>query len=156
MKKLFQVIFLVSFASASLTSCDVPNRKSEDVAPEESNITSAIVRKATTNLIYLHNQMSRFSSSQEAFASITKEGIVVVDFYADWCGPCRNLGSTLEQVAPEFPDATFLKIDVDQFKELSSSIQSIPTLVFYKNGVEVKRVTGSKSKKELKALISLL
>lgn len=156
MKQLFQVVFLVSFASVSLTSCDIPGRKREETNPEETSVIPDIVRKAATNLIYLHNQASRFNSSQEAFDTITQEGIVVVDFYADWCGPCRNLGSTIEQVASEFKDVTFLKIDVDQFKELSSSIRSIPVLVFYKNGVEVKRVTGSKSKKELKALINSL
>lgn len=156
MKRLFNVICLVSCASVSLTSCDTPGKKNEADVIDKSNETSDIVRKADTNLIYLHNQASRFGSSQEAFASITQEGIVVVDFYAEWCGPCRNLGSTIEQIASDFKDVTFLKIDVDKFKELSTSIRSIPVLVFYKNGVEIKRVTGSKSKKELKALINSL
>lgn len=156
MKKLFQLVSLISLASVSLTSCDMPGRNNEEVAPKPSSVGQSSTRKVESNLLYLHNLVTRFNSSQEAFDTIIQEGIVVVDFYANWCGPCRNLGTTIEQVAPEFPEITFLKIDIDQFKELSTTIRSIPVLVFYKNGKEIKRVTGSKSKKDLKALINSL
>ena len=158
MKKLLQLLCVVSLATVSLTSCDIPGKNKEESAPEQANDQN-ITRKPAThhaNLIYLHNQVTRFNSSQEAFDAIIQKGIVVVDFYADWCGPCVNLGAVIEQVASEFKDVIFLKIDVDQFKELSAEIRSIPVLVFYKNGREIKRVTGSKSKKELRELINSL
>lgn len=155
MKKLLQLFCMVSLATVSLTSCDMPGKDKQGIAPEQANDQN-ITRKAETNLVYLHNQVTRFNSSQEAFDTIIQKGIVVVDFYADWCGPCVNLGAVIEQVATEFKDVTFLKIDVDRFKELSAEIRSIPVLVFYKDGKEIKRVTGSKSKKELRELINSL
>jgi|SRR5579872_1738643 thioredoxin 1 len=159
MKKLFQLLTLVSLASVGLTSCDIPGRNKPEATPQQEapDAHQATTRKAeTSNIIYLHKQVTRYNSAQEAFDTITREGIVVVDFYADWCPPCRQLGSTIEQIAPEFQNVTFLKINVDEFKELSASIRSIPVLAFYKNGKEVQRVTGSKSKKELTALINSL
>ena len=159
MKKLFQLITLVSLASVGLTSCDIPGRNKPEAMPEQETTDThqATTRKAeTNNIIYLHKQATRYNSAQEAFDTITREGIVVIDFYADWCPPCRQLGSVIEQVAPEFQNVTFVKINVDELKELSAPIRSIPVLAFYRNGKEIKRVTGFKSKKELTTLINSL
>lgn len=71
---------------------------------------------------------------------------VVVDFYAPWCGPCRVLGPTVDEIAASFDGRVeVLKVNVDNETELSSrfDVLSIPTLVFLKDGKEVKRVTGA-------------
>lgn len=71
---------------------------------------------------------------------------VVVDFYAPWCGPCRVLGPTVDEIAASFDGRVeVLKVNVDNETELSSrfDVLSIPTLVFLQDGKEVKRVTGA-------------
>lgn len=152
MKK-FHALFILFLSSVSLTSC-IPgwfeSESTEQIAEEP------ITRKPKhkSNIIYLHEQVTRFNSAQEAFRSLTKKGKVVVDFYAIWCPPCTRLSKTLEQVAPKYRNITFLKINTDQFKKLSSSIRTVPVLVFYENGIEIKRISGSKSPKELKDLLN--
>jgi thioredoxin len=76
---------------------------------------------------------------------ITKNETVVVDFKADWCGPCKILGPTLEKVAESYEGKIKLqKIDVDQSPELAASmgIQGIPYVVKYVNGQKVNQLVG--------------
>ncbi len=72
-----------------------------------------------------------------------KEGIWIVDFYADWCGPCKMMGSVLEEVK-----ANVLKVNIDNFQSISNEygIMSIPTLIFFKDGVEKNKLIGFQSK----------
>lgn len=69
---------------------------------------------------------------------------VVLDFYADWCGPCKALAPVIQDVSKELADVTFIKIDVDQAEELKQmfKISSIPTLVYFKDGQEVNKTFG--------------
>ena len=71
---------------------------------------------------------------------------VIVDFYADWCGPCKMLAPILEE-----SDFNVLKVNVDDFRDLAIKygIMSIPTLTKFKDGEEVKKVIGFKTKEEL-------
>ena len=80
---------------------------------------------------------------------------VVVDFYADWCGPCKMISPVVEAVAKENEQAKFVKINVDDAQELAMeyNIMSIPTLVVIKNGEEVNRTVGLLDKSELLELI---
>ena len=68
----------------------------------------------------------------EDFDSLVKEGVHVIDFYADWCGPCKMLGSILEEIN----DVDIIKVNVDTYSDLANKfrIMSIPHLVFYKDG----------------------
>ncbi|NLV90119.1 MAG: thioredoxin [Tenericutes bacterium] len=70
------------------------------------------------------------------FDNEIKEGIVLVDFYADWCGPCKMLAPILETLASKHPKVKVLKVNVDEEQELAMkySIMAIPTLMVYKNG----------------------
>ncbi|MEA1932409.1 thioredoxin [Halohasta litorea] len=76
--------------------------------------------------------------------------IVLVDYYADWCGPCKMLEPTVEEIADE-TDAAVLKVDIDELQEFASSkgIRSVPTLEFYHNGESVDRVIGVQDKDDL-------
>lgn len=80
----------------------------------------------------------------------TVEEDMLIDFYADWCGPCRMLGPILEEVSSEI-NLNILKINVDKYPEVAKEfgVMSIPTLVLIKNKKETKRNTGFLSKEEL-------
>ena len=80
---------------------------------------------------------------------------VLIDFYAEWCGPCQMLSPIVEQVAQENDNIKVVKINVDENPNLASEfgIKAIPTLVIIKNGKEANRAVGMLSKAELLELI---
>lgn len=83
--------------------------------------------------------------NDEDFDELIKEGAVVVDFFAEWCGPCRMLGPALAEVAKELAGKVkFVKLDIDKNHATAkaSRVTSIPTLILYKNGEEVNRLVG--------------
>ena len=71
-------------------------------------------------------------------------GIVLVDFYADWCGPCKMMTPLLDELSDVYPDITVLKVDTDNLKALSLKydVTNIPTLDIYENGVKKARKVG--------------
>jgi len=80
---------------------------------------------------------------------IIKSGIILVDFWASWCMPCKMMAPVLNQVATEVNGkATVAKVDVQQFQDLASknSVRNIPTLILFKDGKEVERFVGVKTK----------
>ncbi|KAM3341756.1 Thioredoxin H-type 1 [Capsicum chinense] len=80
--------------------------------------------------------------------------LVVVDFTASWCGPCRFIAPILADIAKKMPHVIFLKVDVDELKTVAEewNVDAMPTFVFLKDGKEVDRVVGAK-KEELQAAI---
>ena len=79
---------------------------------------------------------------------LKNKGIVLVDFYAQWCGPCKMTGPIVEQLAEEMKEVKFVKVDVDQNQELSSQYQvfSIPTFLIFKDGQVVNQFVGALGK----------
>ena len=97
--------------------------------------------------------------SKEEFVELSKEGLLVVDFYADWCGPCRMLTPVMEELAAEFENkAKFAKLNVDNVDEVASAfrIMSIPCVVFIKDGKEVNRIVGYRPKKDFELVLERL
>ena len=80
---------------------------------------------------------------------------VLVDFYADWCGPCKMLSPIVDEVAKEMSEIKVVKVNVDKAQDLAMNYQvmSIPTLVVIKNGKEAKRSVGLIDKSEIKNLV---
>lgn len=86
------------------------------------------------------------------YNEITKSGVVLVDFFATWCGPCRMLAPVLEEVEKEVAGkAHVIKVDVDQFPELAQQfrVMSIPTLVVLKDNQQVNQMIGFRPKQDL-------
>ena len=81
--------------------------------------------------------------------------IVLIDFYADWCGPCQMLSPIVDQVASEHEDLKVVKINVDEAQDLAINygVISIPTLVVIKDGQETNRAVGLISKNAIEELI---
>jgi len=81
---------------------------------------------------------------------------VLIDFWANWCGPCRVVGPIIDELAEEY-DGRFKigKVNVDEESELAIkfNVLSIPTMIVFKDGNQVERVIGARSKKELKELL---
>ena len=82
--------------------------------------------------------------------------IALVDFYADWCGPCRKVAPLIHEIADEHPEYAIGKINVDYAPNLSQEfgIVSIPTLIALKDGDEAGRVVGFRSKESILAMLS--
>ena len=80
---------------------------------------------------------------------------VLVDFYADWCGPCRMLSPIIEEIAKENDEYEFVKVNVDDCPEVSRKygVMSIPTLIVFENGVEKKKTLGFHSLDEVKEFL---
>ncbi|MBB5036578.1 thioredoxin [Prosthecobacter dejongeii] len=82
---------------------------------------------------------------------------VLVDFWAEWCGPCKMLAPILDQIAGEQAGtATIAKVDIDAHPELAErfGIRAIPTLIVFKNGLPVNTITGVKSKAFIEAALA--
>ena len=93
------------------------------------------------------------------FKNEINKGLVLVDFWAPWCGPCRRIAPILEEVASEMSSSVKIcKLNVDEQQKYAQqfSIQGIPTMILFKNGKEVKRIVGLQSKEKLVSEINKL
>lgn len=89
--------------------------------------------------------------NEKEFSEEIKSGLVFVDFFATWCGPCKMISPIIETLSDEVENVKFLKVDVDEASNLAAShgIMSIPTLMIFKDGKLVNKHTGFASKSEL-------
>lgn len=80
---------------------------------------------------------------------------VFVDFYADWCGPCKMVGPVLEEISKDYADIKFVKVNVDDNPEIAQQygIMSIPTMIGFKNGEKVASSSGFMPREGLEAVV---
>ena len=100
--------------------------------------------------------MSVLKINKNNFAEIkSSEKPVLLDFYADWCGPCRMVGPIVDEIAEERSDIVVGKVNVDEENELASQfgVFSIPTLVVMKDGKVVEQASGARPKAQILAMV---
>ena len=87
---------------------------------------------------------------------LNASGTVLVDFYADWCGPCKMVSPIVDEIATERPDITVGKLNVDESNSLAAkyNVMSIPTLIVFKAGKEAARIVGFRPKEAILAELS--
>lgn len=99
--------------------------------------------------------MLKHVNNRDEFNELIKEGTVLVDFFATWCGPCKMLSPVLEEVSEE-SNVLIVKVDVDEAGPLAAQygIQAVPTLMLFKNGQRVDVRMGYQNKNQLLAFIN--
>jgi thioredoxin 1 len=101
--------------------------------------------------------MSTVDLTADTFEStVDAEGIVLVDFWASWCGPCRMFAPVFSQASEENPDVTFAKVDTEAEQQLAAALQimSIPTLMIFRDGILLFSQPGALPKAALDDLIA--
>ena len=98
--------------------------------------------------------MAKLINSQE-FDNTIESGVVVVDFFATWCGPCKMLAPVIDELSGELENVNFVKVEIDQSMDLAQKfkIVSVPTLKVFKNGEEVDTLMGFMPKEVLKSKV---
>lgn len=93
-------------------------------------------------------------SASEFKESLKHDGLVVVDFFATWCGPCRTIAPTVDKFAEEYPTALFIKVDVDELQEVAQEylVAAMPTFLLFKEAKVVQKVVGANSSALKKAI----
>ena len=94
------------------------------------------------NIIYANN---------ENFDNEISTGTVVVDFYADWCGPCKMLSPILEEIAKAQPDLKIVKVDVDKYPDIAGKyeVMAMPTMKLFQEGEVINQKVGFANKSAL-------
>lgn len=97
-------------------------------------------------------------ATEDTFDDLIQHPLVVVDFFAEWCGPCHMLVPTLNRLAKSMTDVRFIQVDTEIFTMLSESydVKSLPTVCLFQNGMEVDRILGYVSDYELSSRINAL
>ena len=104
------------------------------------------------NLPLVSDHEKIITLTDKNFQNQTKNKVVLVDFWAAWCGPCRVMAPVLNEIAGELKGNAYIgKVNVEQYQSLANKfkIRGIPTMVLFKNGAEVNRFVGVKSKEFL-------
>ena len=132
-----------------------PNCLSVNNVPIKDSYTKANCGKCKESL--LNTKPIELNQSNFDEVVVNSDIPVIIDFWAPWCGPCKMMGPNFEKAATKFPLKTlFVKVNTQNEQNLGTrfSILSIPTLIVFKNGKEIHRVSGALDEKSLTQLVS--
>lgn len=148
MKKIFYLLVSLSLAFP-IAARSSKNNPTKDVITQQENQNNDTQTRYIPGIVHHIN-------SEEEFNEIIKLGNVVIDFYADWCNPCKRLAPILDALAKEFQGILFFKANFDIFRRLSDQykVRGIPTLIFFKKGQKVEQLAGLRPKNELADLFA--
>lgn len=135
-------------AALLLSGCDNTSQTNDAVPAEQPSAEQPPTEGHATAL-----SEANFSES------VDSAPVAMVDFWAPWCGPCVAFAPTVNSLAGEYEGRVLVcKLNVDDAKQTTSGfgIESIPTVIFFKNGQEVKRITGAASKAEVAGILDSL
>jgi len=98
--------------------------------------------------------MVKYLEKNDDFYELVSSGIILVDFYTEWCGPCKMLSPILEEI----DYMNIIKVDAEKFKDLAIKfgVMSVPTLCFYKDGLMMQKVIGYRTPEEIKDIYNKL
>ena len=147
-KIIWFIIFVILVIAIILASRFVNNQGEETIQDSKENINILNEGEENMNIIKVSDE----NFEQEVLNSNIP---VLVDFYADWCGPCKMLSPIVDEVAKENEDIKVVKVNVDESQNtaIKYQVMSIPTLVVIKNGNEVNRSVGLIDKQEVLNLV---
>jgi thioredoxin 1 len=99
---------------------------------------------------YIDSMVHKVTKDTFSKDVLEKKGVVFVDFYADWCGPCKSTEPIVEEISNEMDAVSFVKVDVDANQELASqySVFSIPTFIMFKDGKVAGQIVGAFGKEK--------
>ncbi|MGQ7869554.1 thioredoxin [Sunxiuqinia sp. sy24] len=112
-------------------------------------ILAKIARAKMKNTPMVEDHQNIVTLTDKNFQQKTKDKLVLVDFWASWCGPCRMIAPILNEVSGELNGNSYVgKVDIEQYQALAQKfkVRSIPTLILFENGKEINRFVGLKSK----------
>jgi thioredoxin 1 len=116
-------------------------------------------QQITEEVISMSEYVSEATSASWDKEVVGHNGVVMIDFWAVWCGPCRMIAPTVEELAKEYTEKIkVMKLNTDENPDVASryKIMGIPTIIFYRNGQEADRIVGAVPKPQLKAKIDAL
>ena len=95
--------------------------------------------------------------NESEFVNEVREGLVLIDFYAEWCGPCKQISKILEQINRENRNVKVVKVNIEDSRSLASyfQVQSIPTLVLLRDGEFINKMIGFNPKKKIEEFIEI-
>ena len=122
--------------------------------PKKDNYTKANCGNCKKSL--LDTTPINLTSSNFDEVIVNSDNLVIVDFWAPWCGPCKMMGPNFEKAATQFAlKAFFVKVNTEDEQNLGArfSVRSIPTLILFKDGREIHRLSGALSQEQLSSLV---
>lgn len=110
-------------------------------------VTSPLLALATRTNKFSFNQLRMVQSitSAQEFNDAISKGLVIVDFYATWCGPCKMVAPIVEKLEPQYEGVKFLKVDIEQVADVASKyeVTAVPSFIYLKDGQVVDVVRGA-------------
>lgn len=154
--KLLIIILVIVFAGLLIVSnIFLQKEESKKINKNGNNIVEDNSTKLNTEVKNMSQNVLEITSENFQKEVLESDKKVLIDFYADWCGPCKKLSPIIEEVAGEESNVKFVKLNIDLAEDIAIEYQvmSIPTLVVMENGKEISRNVGLLDKEEIRSLI---